>query len=58
MALITRGIDSHQSRSLAKKDAFQKHGFFSLKMSVEAKKKWTQHFVKIFQVSADEGMAK
>ena len=33
-------------------------GFFSLKMSASAKRNWHSLFVKIFQVSADEGMGK
>ena len=31
-------------------------GFFSLKMSAQAKKNWHSMFLKIFQVSADEEM--
>ena len=39
------------------KRGFPKYGFFSLKMSAYAKKKIdTACFVKVFQVSADEGM--
>ena len=34
------------------------YGFFSLKMSANAKKNWRTFFVTIFQVSADEGMGK
>ena len=40
------------------KRGFPKYGFFSLKMSALAKKIGTACFVKIFQVSADEGMGK
>ena len=35
-----------------------KKGFFSLKMSAQAKKKLTQHICKDFQVSSDEGVGK
>ena len=40
------------------KRCFPKYGFFSLKMSALAEKNWDSLFVKIFEVSADEGMGK
>ena len=44
---------------LPKKKCFPKYGFFSLKMSVQVKKKNLQSmFLKIIQVSADEEMGK
>ena len=57
MALIKREILT--SHEVLLKRSFPKYRFFSLKMSALAKKNIdTACFVKIFQVSADEGMGK
>ena len=67
MALIKREI--HTSREVlytksctrnqflfCKKDPFQNSDFSRLKCQLKRKKYWYSLFVKIFQVSADEGM--
>ena len=41
-----------------KKDAFQNTDFSHLKCQLKWKKYWHRMFIKIFQVSADEGMVK
>ena len=57
MTLIEREILT--CREVLLKRGFPKYGFFSLKMLALAQKKIdTACFVKIFQVSADEGMGK
>ena len=56
--LTRRKVFHAQSVVVLQKDAFQNTDFSRLKCQLKRKKNWDSLFVKIFQVSAHEGMRK
>ena len=56
--LYTEVLHAKSVLMFGKKSAFQNMDFYRLKCQLKGKKNWLSMFLKIFQVSVDEGKGK